>query len=73
MTDALPPEFQLPTKARGRGQLVRVAVAADNDIAVGQKAVVTNCYFGNCKPSFTGAVASALSGFGHAGNAPPKA
>ena len=52
---------------------MRVAVAADNDIAVGQKAVVTNCYFGNCKLSFTGAVASALSGFGHAGNAPPKA
>ena len=54
VTDALPPEFQLPTKARGRGQLVRVALNSGNDFAVGQKAVVTNCYFRNCQFSLSG-------------------
>ncbi len=72
VTDALPPEFQLPTKARGRGQLVRVALAGNNDIAVGQKAVVTNCYLKNCKFSLSGAIAAALSGLGEAAKPPAK-
>ena len=70
VTDALPPEFQLPTKARGRGQLVRVTLASSNDIAVGQKAVVTNCYFRNCKLSVSGAIAAAVTGLEEADKTP---
>ena len=72
VTDALPPEFQLPTKPRGRGQLVRVALNSDNDIAVGQKAVVTNCYFRNCRFSLSGMIAAALSDRGQGGKPPVK-
>ena len=73
VTDALPPEFQLPTKARGRGQLVRVALNSDNnDIAVGQKAVVTNCYFRNCRFNLSGMIAAVLSDRAEAGKPPAK-
>jgi multidrug resistance efflux pump len=34
MTEALPPEFQLPNKTRGRGQLVQVALSDGNAFAI---------------------------------------
>ncbi len=63
VTEALPPEFQLPNRARGRGQLVRVALANnDDEIAVGQKALVTSCYVMACKFSLSAAVRGAMPG-----------
>ncbi len=48
VTEALPPEFQAPNKARGRGQLVRIALVNSDEIAVGQKTLVTSCYVRGC-------------------------
>jgi hypothetical protein len=49
VTEALPPEFQLPNRVRGRGQLVRVELMDANNFAVDQKVVVTSCYIENCR------------------------
>ncbi len=49
VTEALPPEFQLPNRVRGRGQLVRVELVDANNFAVDQKVVVTSCYLENCR------------------------
>ncbi len=44
MTEALPPEFQLPNRVRGRGQLVRIELPGQNNFAIDQKVQVTTCY-----------------------------
>lgn len=49
VTEALPPEFQLPNRVRGRGQLMRVELLAANSFAVDQKVVITSCYLENCR------------------------
>jgi multidrug resistance efflux pump len=61
VTEALPPEFQVPNKVRGRGQLVRVAIP-DNDasFAIDQKSVVTSCYFQNCGTGLGEAVRASI-------------
>jgi Glycosyltransferase like family 2/HlyD family secretion protein len=49
VTKTLPPEFQLPNKVRGRGQLVRVTLAPEHRFAVAEKIQVTGCYLENCR------------------------
>ena len=49
VTDALPPEFQLPNRVRGRGQLVRVELSQPKDFALDEKVRLTSCYSDNCR------------------------
>jgi multidrug resistance efflux pump len=49
VTEALPPEFQLPNRARGRGQLARVALLEPEHYAVDEKVQLTSCYLGGCR------------------------
>jgi multidrug resistance efflux pump len=62
VTEALPPEFQLPNKTRGRGQLVHVALSDANAFAIDQKSQVTSCYFQNCRTGLSEAVRASLPG-----------
>lgn len=48
LTEAVPPEFQLPTKVRSRGQLVKVALPPDADFPLGEKILLSGCYFDTC-------------------------
>jgi multidrug resistance efflux pump len=48
VTEALPPEFQLPNRVRGRGQLVRIALTDSNNFAIDQKVEVSTCSLGKC-------------------------
>ena len=48
VTDALPPEFQLPNRVRGRGQLVRVELSQPKDFALDEKVRLTSCYMDKC-------------------------
>ena len=48
VTDALPPEFQLPGKARNRGQVVRIALQGRDQFAVDEKVRVTGCFLADC-------------------------
>lgn len=48
VTDALPPEFQNTFRPRDRGQLMRIALPADNDFAIAQKIEVSGCVAGWC-------------------------
>jgi multidrug resistance efflux pump len=48
ITEALPPEFQLPNKARERGQLVRIALNDGQQFALDQKVRITNCLTASC-------------------------
>ncbi len=50
VTEALPPEFQLPNRVRGRGQLVRIELPEKNNFAIDQKVQVTTCYL-KCEAS----------------------
>jgi hypothetical protein len=59
VTEALPPEFQLPNRARGRGQLVRIALPGKAEFAMDQKAHVSGCLFENCKTGVSAAVKAA--------------
>jgi multidrug resistance efflux pump len=56
VTEALPPEFQLPNRVRGRGQLVRIALLDKAEFAIDQKARVTGCLFESCRTGLSGAV-----------------
>jgi hypothetical protein len=56
----LPPEFQLPNKTRGRGQLVQVALPDSNAFAIDQKSQITSCYFQNCRTSLSEAVRASI-------------
>lgn len=49
VTDALPPEFQLPNRVRGRGQLVRVQLSNPESFAVAEKIRLTSCYMEKCR------------------------
>jgi multidrug resistance efflux pump len=49
VTEALPPEFQLPGKARNRGQVVRIALQDPRLFAVEEKVHVTGCLLADCK------------------------
>jgi multidrug resistance efflux pump len=53
VTEALPPEFQLPNRARNRGQLVRIDLEDQSHFAVDQKVNVTSCYVTGCKTGIT--------------------
>lgn len=48
VTEALPPEFQLPGKARNRGQVARVALQHPDEFAVEEKVRVTGCLLADC-------------------------
>jgi multidrug resistance efflux pump len=49
VTEALPPEFQLPNRARGRGQLARVSLLETEHYAVDEKVQLTSCFLGGCR------------------------
>ena len=51
VTDVLPPEFQLPNRVRGRGQLVRVALLDRDNFTVDEKIHLTSCYLNSCRIS----------------------
>jgi len=61
VTDALPPEFQLPNRVRGRGQLVRVALTGPENFAVDQKVELTSCYLENCRLGVSELVQAAVT------------
>jgi multidrug resistance efflux pump len=60
VTEALPPEFQLPNKVRGRGQLVRVSLSDGNTFAIDQKSQITSCYFQNCRAGVSEVVRASI-------------
>jgi multidrug resistance efflux pump len=61
VTEALPPEFQLPNRVRGRGQLVRIALLDKAEFAIDQKARVTGCLFESCRSASSEAGRAAIS------------
>ncbi|MEI9900871.1 MAG: HlyD family efflux transporter periplasmic adaptor subunit [Hyphomicrobium sp.] len=74
VTDALPPEFQLPNRVRGRGQLVRVALSARENFAVDEKIHLTSCYLNSCRLGVPEIIQAALPGIvrsKHRRDAPP--
>ncbi|HSB58368.1 MAG TPA: hypothetical protein VLD66_02080 [Methyloceanibacter sp.] len=62
VAESLPPEFQLPTKARGRGQLVRVAFSDEHELPVEQKVQVTRCHLGNCRLGLSEMIRAGIHG-----------
>jgi multidrug resistance efflux pump len=60
VTEALPPEFQLPNKVRGRGQLVRIGLSEANDFAIDQKVEITTCHFDRCGGAMSGMIMSGM-------------
>lgn len=58
VTEALPPEFQLPNKARNRGQVVRIALQDPNQFAVEEKVRVTGCITNDCNTGLMSVVRS---------------
>jgi multidrug resistance efflux pump len=48
VTEALPPEFQLPNRVRARGQVVRVTLSGDDNFAVHEKIKLTACHLKDC-------------------------
>jgi multidrug resistance efflux pump len=73
VTEALPPEFQLPNRVRGRGQLVRIELSEKNNFAIDQKVEVTTCYFDGCRARVSGMVKSVAAGLRNIFNAPVQA
>ncbi|MEZ5890832.1 MAG: HlyD family efflux transporter periplasmic adaptor subunit [Xanthobacteraceae bacterium] len=63
VTEALPPEFQLPGKALNRGQVVRIALQDPDEFAVDEKVRVKGCFTADCSGS---PVSFAKSLFGYA-------
>ncbi len=59
VTEALPPEFQLPNRVRERGQLVRISLEGNGQFAMDQKVRVTSCLRSDCKDSLTELVKAA--------------
>ncbi len=68
VTDALPPEFQLPNRVRGRGQLVRVELAQPKDFALDEKVRLTSCYTDKCGLGVSEIIEAAIPGFLRGGN-----
>jgi multidrug resistance efflux pump len=62
VTEALPPEFQLPNRVRGRGQVVRVSLAGDANFAIDEKINLTSCYLENCRLGVRRMIQTALPG-----------
>lgn len=62
VTEALPPEFQLPNRVRGRGQVVRVALSDDNSFAVDETIELTSCHLNGCRLGVRGILEAALPG-----------
>lgn len=60
VTDALPPEFQLPNRVRGRGQLVRVSLTKPQDFALDEKVRLTSCYTDSCRLTVSEVIQAAL-------------
>jgi multidrug resistance efflux pump len=58
LTEALPPEFQKPVRARDRGQLLRIALPDADGFVTDQKVRVTSCYVAGC-PDFASATTNA--------------
>ncbi|ACA17714.1 Multidrug resistance efflux pump-like protein [Methylobacterium sp. 4-46] len=52
VTDALPPEFQPPNRARDRGQVVKISLNDADRFAVDQKIRVSSCIVTGCKESY---------------------
>jgi multidrug resistance efflux pump len=63
VTDALPPEFQLPNRVRGRGQLVRVELSQPRNFALDEKVRLTSCYMDNCGLGVFEIIEAAIPGF----------
>ncbi|HEX5846229.1 MAG: HlyD family secretion protein [Rhodoplanes sp.] len=61
VTEALPPEFQLPGKARNRGQVVRIALQDPDQFAVEEKVRVSGCLLADCSDDLVGLVKSFFS------------
>lgn len=69
VTEALPPEFQLPNRVRGRGQLVRVSLAdPNNNFAIDEKIRLTSCYSESCRMGVSSVVQAALPSLFRGGN-----
>ena len=68
VTDALPPEFQLPNRVRGRGQLVRVELAQPKDFALDEKVRLTSCYTDKCGLGVSEIIEAAIPAFLRGGN-----
>jgi multidrug resistance efflux pump len=62
VTDALPPEFQLPNKVRSRGQVARIALQNPNQFALQEKVRVTGCVGDYCNPGVISVVRSLFGG-----------
>lgn len=63
VTDALPPEFQLPNRVRGRGQLVRVELSDPQSFALDEKIRLTACYTDKCGLGVSEIIEAALPDF----------
>src|SRR5262249_29141785 len=48
LAQALPPEFQKPIQARGRGQVLRISLADPGEFVMEQKVHVAGCYIAAC-------------------------
>jgi multidrug efflux pump subunit AcrA (membrane-fusion protein) len=68
VTDALPPEFQLPNRVRGRGQLVRVELSQPKDFALDEKVRLTSCYMDKCRLGVSEMIEAAIPEFLRGGN-----
>lgn len=69
VTEALPPEFQLPNRVRGRGQLVRVALSSpNNNFAIDEKIRLTSCFSDSCRLGVSEVVQAALPNLFRGGN-----
>jgi multidrug resistance efflux pump len=48
MTDAMPPEFQIPGDVRQRGQLFKISIPESASLPLDQKVKISACYFNMC-------------------------
>lgn len=48
ITDALPPEFQIPGDARQRGQVFKISIPEGTSLPLDQKVRISACYFHMC-------------------------
>lgn len=48
MTDAMPPEFQVPGDVRQRGQIFKISIPEGTALPLDQKVKISACYFDTC-------------------------
>jgi hypothetical protein len=48
MTEAMPPEFQMPGEARQRGQVFKISIGESAAMPLDQKVKISACYFNMC-------------------------